>query len=87
MGDYTAVIEDRNAAQQYDSYLFVVKPKDDSSIGGADAWEGDLGLIRKTVERNIAVMKEELIKDLKKVNVQNLESKARDQTVEREVKN
>lgn len=65
----------------------MVKPKDDSSIGGADAWEGDLGLIRKTVERNISIMKDELIKDVKKVNVQNLEAKARDQTVEREVKN
>ena len=64
MGDYTAVIDKNNSlkarccrGKQEDdddqdkfNYLFVVKPKSDGDDEAAAAWEGGLGLIKKSIE-------------------------------------
>ena len=61
MGDYTAVIDEKNSLktvcckskyplkQDKENYLFIVKPKSDGDDDNS-AWEGGLGLIKKSIE-------------------------------------
>ena len=98
MGDYTAVIDDKNSlktvcckskyplTQDKENYLFIVKPKSDGDDDNS-AWEGGLGLIKKSIEHQMQNLNKSLNKNIEKVAVQNLEAKARDSTLEKEVRN
>ena len=98
MGDYTAVIDEKNSLktvcckskypliQDKENYLFIVKPKSDGDDDNS-AWEGGLGLIKKSIEHQMQNLNKSLNKNIEKVAVQNLEAKARDSTLEKEVRN
>lgn len=86
MGDYTVVIEEKNPIQDKSNYLFVIKPKSDGNDEGEQAWEGGLGLIKQAVESNIKASEKSVQKDISKLNVQNLESKARDSAMDKEMR-
>lgn len=101
MGDYTAVIDQKNTLRARCcgsknasdegtdklNYLFVVKPKSDGDDENQQAWEGGLGLIKKSVDHSMSVMNKNLSKSIEKVTVQNLEAKTRDTTLDKEVRN
>ena len=86
MGDYTVVIEDKNQKQDQLNYLFIVKQKSDGNDENDSTWEGGLGLIKQSIEQNIKASEKVVKKDIQKINVQNLESKSRDSTLDKEVR-
>ena len=100
MGDYTAVIDKNNSlrvrlcgrkpADEDDGqnhYLFVVKPKSDRDDEAQQVWEGGLGLIKKSIDNNMSALNKNMTQKIEKVNVQNQEAKARDSTLDKEVRN
>jgi hypothetical protein len=86
MGDYTAVINRNKVADKsrQDHYLFVVKPRSDGT-GEDGAWEGGLGLIKKSVDRSLNNLESKLIKEISKLQTQGMEAKVRDSGLEKEI--
>ena len=101
MGDYTAVIDQKNSLwrccnskkknkslnEDKLNYLFIVKPKSDGDDDAAQAWEGGLGLIKKSVDHTVSQLNKSLSRSIDKITVQNLEAKNRDTTLDKEVRN
>lgn len=103
MGDYTAVIDSKRslcsrffccckskqaeAGQDKCNFLFVVKPKSDGDDDAQQAWEGGLGLIKKSIDHSMNNLNKNLSKSIDKISVQNLEAKTRDTTLDKEVRN
>ena len=61
MGDYTAVILDKDV-QDVNCYMFVVMQKVDGGDDSNAAWEGNLSLIKKTMEKGIQNLQKDLNK-------------------------
>jgi hypothetical protein len=61
-----------------------VRPRTDGS-GEEGAWEGGLGLIKKSVDRAVNTLETKLMKEISKVNTQNMEAKVRDSALEKEI--
>ena len=85
MGDYTAVILD-SKEQDSSCYMFVVQPKEDGGDDANAAWEGNLSLIKKTMEKGILGLKKDLEKKINSIQAQNAETKARDAYFDKETR-
>jgi len=87
MGDYTAVILDKDVSNDQNSYMFVVTPKTDGEDDPNAAWEGNLSLIKKTMEKGLGSLQKNMDKKIGGIQTQNLEMKARDQMYEKDSRN
>lgn len=54
MVDFTALIEDADEDIDNKPYLFIVQAKSDGSDDAHGGWEGDLTVIKKSVDSGIA---------------------------------
>ena len=53
MGDYSALILDQDEDDASKNFMFIITQKDDGGEDGAN-WEGNLSVIKKTVEKGLA---------------------------------
>ena len=85
MGDYTAVMSKKKNLGGTNNFLFVVKPRTDGEEEGA--WEGGLGLIKKSIDRSVGGLKTSVIKEISKLQTQGIEAKVRDSGFDKELRN
>lgn len=79
MADNTSMIAEVNPEQKTDVYLFIVAPKQsDDSEDPNSAWEGNLSLIKKVLDKSVQNLKLNLEKKINAIATQQMEAKARD---------
>lgn len=87
MSDYTSVIK-TNEKKHSKNYLFVVRSKLDAKDDEQAAWSGGFsGFLKKTIESNMSSVKNNLMKDIKRIETQNLETKNRDTVFTKDMRN
>ena len=85
MVNYTAMILDEDEDSQILPYLFIVTPKSEGNDEGG-GWEGNLTVIKKTVDAGINSLQKQLDKKLGAMKTSLLDSKTRDVRMEKDAK-
>ena len=75
LSDYVAHIRHRDDAEQYNSYLVLVRSTEDK--GDKNEWEGSVNMIKATLEKSHAALKSDFDHKLDSLKSLILESKAR----------
>ena len=78
MSDYTALVLDATQEQDTKCYMFVITQKTEGSDDPNAAWEGNLSVIKKVIEKGLASLQKNMDRRLNVVQAQNMESKTRD---------
>lgn len=78
MSDYTALVLDKTKTQDNECYMFVVTQKTEGTDDPNAAWEGNLSVIKKVIEKGLASLQKNMDRKLNAVHAQNMESKTRD---------
>lgn len=78
MSDYTALVLDKTQTQDNECYMFVVTQKTEGTDDPNAAWEGNLSVIKKVIEKGLANLQKNMDRKLNAVHAQNMESKNRD---------
>ena len=78
MSDYTALVLDATQEQDTRCYMFVITQKTEGTDDPNAAWEGNLSVIKKVIEKGLASLQKNMDRRLNVVQAQNMESKTRD---------
>lgn len=86
MVDFTALIEDADEDIDNKPYLFIVQAKSDGSDDAHGGWEGDLTVIKKSVDSGIAQIQKNFNKKLDSMTDNLQEARSRDIRIEKDSK-
>jgi hypothetical protein len=64
MSDYTEMVLDRSEPQDKNRYMFVVTQKSEGTDDPNAAWEGNLSVIKKSVEKGLATLQKNMDRKL-----------------------
>ena len=78
MSDYTALVLDGEERQDPECYMFVVSLKTEGTDDPNSAWEGNLSVIKKVIEKGLVDLQKNMDRKLNAVHNQNMEAKTRD---------
>lgn len=67
MNDYTEMIDDASNDKDYRPFMICVSQKNESGDSGSSSWQGNMAVIKKSVENGISSVQKKIDKKLNQV--------------------
>lgn len=87
MNDYTEMIDDASNDKDYRPFMICVSQKNESGDSGSSSWQGNMAVIKKSVETGISSVQKKIDKKLNQVQTNIQQQSQRDTRIDKESRN
>lgn len=87
MNDYTEMIDDASNDKDYRPFMICVSQKNESGDSGSSSWQGNMAVIKKSVETGISTVQKKIDKKLNQVQTNIQQQSQRDTRIDKESRN